>query len=417
MWDGSGSYPPPVPTTPPLVNARDAARALLAGQGLLDEPSRRPTRRSLRALIRRLGYVQVDTINVVERAHHHILQTRLDGYSHGLLKKLLEDDRAFFEHWTHDASIIPIEWFAHWRFRFDRYRTRGIPNTWWEQRLGPDPQKTLDHVRRRIEREGPLTARDFEHQRADADGRGGWWGWKPQKAALEFLWRIGELSITARRRFEKVYDLTHRVFPDWHDAEPPDHGEYVHWACSEALDRLTFATPSEIAHYLDAVSVHDARSWCRAQQAAGTVASVLVGPRNDDGKPRAAFATPDWEERVNRLPAAPERVRLLSPFDPVIRDRRRAAQRFGFDYRFEAFVPAAKRQHGYYVLPIMEGDRFVGRLDPKHDRERAVLVVQDLWWEPGVKPTRARRRLLRDALELFATQISADDVEFAGPGQ
>jgi uncharacterized protein YcaQ len=130
-----------------------------------------------------------------------------------------------------------------------------------------------------------------------------------------------------------------------------------------------------------------------------------------DKKPRAAFALLDWKRRVRRAVDAPDRIRLLAPFDPVIRDRNRALRLFNFDYSFEAFVPAKKRKYGYYVLPIMEGDRFIGRLDPFHERDQQTLIVDRIWWEKGIKPTPERKRKLNDALAVLAKQIGATTVQ------
>ncbi|MGH9887619.1 MAG: DNA glycosylase AlkZ-like family protein, partial [bacterium] len=159
-----------------------------------------------------------------------------------------------------------------------------------------------------------------------------------------------------------------------------------------------------------AISSARAAAWCRAAVSEGRLVPVSLASANGE-KPRAGFAPSDWEQRLRRAPAVPERTRLLSPFDPVVRDRKRVERLFGFDYRFEAYVPAAKRRYGYYVLPILEGDRFVGRLDPRHDRERRALVVEKLFWEPGVKPTRTRRRGLELGLDGLAARIGARTVE------
>jgi uncharacterized protein YcaQ len=131
----------------------------------------------------------------------------------------------------------------------------------------------------------------------------------------------------------------------------------------------------------------------------------------DGSKPRKAIALLDWKRRVRSAGAAPDRIRLLAPFDPIVRDRKRAQRLFNFDYRFEAFVPAKKRRYGYYVMPILEGDRLVGRLDPRHDRDRQTLVIDRVWWEKGVKRTRERRRQFKNALQILATQIGARDIE------
>ena len=395
----------------PTVDAGTARRFLLQGQGLLADPSRRATPAAVMRQIERMGFVQVDSINVVERAHHHILMSRFDDYRPRVLTHLLEKNRKLFEHWTHDASVIPRDWLPYWLHRFDRYeRTmRARPN--WNKRLGGRIDAMLDDVRARLDAEGPLRSADFEHP--SRGGSSGFWNWKPQKAALEFLWRSGEVAVAGRQSFQKLYDLSERVFPEWPALDRCDEAEHVDWACRAAFDRLELATPGEVAAYLDAVSNADARRWCSAAADRGELEEIVV-EAVDGSKPRKAYARCGWRRRASRLPDAPDRTRLVSPFDPVIRDRQRTERLFGFDYRIEVFVPAAKRQYGYYVLPILEGEQFIGRLDPKHDRERETLCVNGLWWEPGTRPTAKRRRNVVRALERFAEQIGAERLDLSG---
>lgn len=392
--------PKPSNQTVPTVPAESARRLLMGAQGLLDDPTRPATAARVRAAIERMGFVQLDSINIVQRAHHHILGTRFDAYTPETLTRLHERDRALFEHWTHDASLIPAAWFPQWRPRF----ARACRSPWWDRRLGDDRERLADQVLSRIARDGPLMSKDFEHEGGSASG--GWWEWKPQKAALEYLWRTGRLAIAARVNFHKVYDLTERVLPELAALPSPSTEEHIDWACRTAIERLGVATPGELAAFWDAISVAEAAAWTQRAIAAGEIAPVLVAAV--DGPARRAVAVPDWEVRFKRLPPVPERVRLLSPFDPVIRDRRRAVRLFGFDYRFEAFVPEAKRRFGYYTLPVLEGERFIGRLDAQMDRRRGVLCVSKFWWEPGVERTAARLAALEEGVARCARQIGVD---------
>lgn len=390
----------------PFISSAAAARLLLGAQGLLDDPARRATVPALQALVERLGFVQVDTINVLARAHDLTLFSRLDGYRPEQLRKLLEEKRSLFEAFTHDASAIPTAWFAHWKPRFARDRTRIHAHAWWQHHFrGTDGARVVADVKARIAQEGPLKSSDFEHP----EKRGPWWGWKPQKAALDFLWRAGELAIPRREGFQKLYDLTERVFPEQHAQPCPDPAEHLEWACATAAERLWVFTPKELAEFWDDLEGPEAKAWCQAAAKAGRLVPVEV--EDADGTARPAYALADWEARLQRLPEAPERTRLLCPFDPILRDRARALRRFGFDYRFEAFVPEPKRQYGYYVLPILEGDRLVGRLDAKTHRDRAVLEVKGLWWEPGIRGTKARKLGLEEALARLATFVGAEAVE------
>ncbi|MGI9107408.1 MAG: winged helix-turn-helix domain-containing protein [Pyrinomonadaceae bacterium] len=397
----------------PVIKTEAARLLLLDAQGLLSDASRPATPATLHELIERMGFVQLDSINIVERAHHLTLASRLDGYRQEHLTQLLEAERSLFEHWTHDASVIPVKWFAHWKPRFARDREHMRHNRWWMQRMGEQPDKVIALVRERIAREGPLRSQDFAHERSGESSA--WWGWKPQKAALEYLWSTGELMVTRRQKFQKVYDLTERVFPDEHRAAPPSQPEHVEWACRTALERLVVATPKEVAEFWNAIEIAQAKAWCEEAARAGRITPSIVEPHGEGAelaKPKQSYALVDWEQRLHSLRAPPDQMRLLSPFDPVLRDRARALRLFGYDYRFEAFVPESRRQYGYYVLPVLEGDRLVGRIDPKFHRDEKVLRIKRVFWEPGVRVTRLRRRRLEAAAARLARFISAERVEW-----
>ena len=414
-----------ITASPMSISAQAARRALLEAQGLRDDPERRASPAALQRLIERMGFVQIDTINVVERAHHLTLFSRMHGYQPRMLAHLLERRRSLWEHWTHDASAIPTKWHPHWKHRFERYRSRIQRHAWWKARLGDDPERTIVMVRERIERDGPLQSRDFEHDRANHPRpEDGWWGWKPAKAALEHLWRSGELVITRRINFQKVYDLAQRAMPDLHAApisEPEDH---VAWACRSALERLVIATPGEIAAFWHAIDPPTARRWCVEAIRSGELTELMVEDVRG-GKPRKSVALAANESALRRLARMAGRdaasggeealndrapMRVLSPFDPVLRDRKRCLRLFGFDYRFEAFTPGPQRRYGYYVMPLLQDDRLVGRIDPKFHRDRGELVVNRVWWEQGVKPTKARRVAVDAALQRLAMFVGAERV-------
>jgi len=390
------------------VSCKDARHLLLDAQGLCLNHNKKVTTNLLMKLIDQLGYVQIDSINVLERAHHLTLFSRLPSYDHNVLEQLLEKRRTVFEHWTHDASIIPSEWFCYWKLRFTRYDKSLRGNTWWNKRMGDKPNLTIKRVLKRIEEEGPLMARDFENV---AKGQSGtWWQWKPQKAALEFLWHTGRLLVNSRKHFHKQYDLAHRVLPDEVINKPkPTVKEHLDWACQAALDRLVFATPVEIAAYFNAVKSDKVKAWCQTALKRGDITEVIV-QASDGSEPTKAYASLDWKKRLTRAKPIPDGTRLLNPFDPVLRDRKRAKRLFNFDYRFEAFVPAAKRIYGYYVLAILEGDKLVGRIDPKLHRDRGVLEIKGVWWEPKIKASKARRTKLKKAVESLATFVSAKNI-------
>lgn len=389
------------------VSAKDARSLFLGAQALLDDPDRPCTPARLRRVIDALGFVQLDSINTIARAHDLVLGTRLDGYTPAALDRLLERDRFVFEHWTHDASVIPTAHYAHWKHRFARDRERIPATAWWKRLLGKDAPRTCDAVLERIAREGPLRAADFEHP---GHVSAGFWSWKPEKAALDYLWRSGELAIRGRTGFQKIYDLAERVLPGHHALPASAVASHREWAAMTAAERLVVFTPRELAGFWAAIDLETARAFCDRAAREGRFERVLV--ESEDGSaPRAAFALEDFRKRRAALPDAPAAMRMLAPFDPVIRDRARCLRRFGFDYRFEAFTPAEKRVWGYYVLPLLEGDRLVGRVDPKLHRDRDVLELRAIHWEPGVRVTKARRRALEGAAARLARLVGAREID------
>lgn len=196
----------------------------------------------------------------------------------------------------------------------------------------------------------------------------------------------------------KVYDLTERVLPAAAALPASTAGEHLDWACESALLRLGMASAREIASFWQAADLEAVRAWCAASERTGSIVPVRVESA-DGSRPVSAWALADWQARLRRAPQAPPVIRLLCPFDPVLHDRRRTERLFGFDYRFEAFVPEPQRRYGYYVLAILEGERLVGRVDPSPPRGAGRVNGPRIWWEPGVRATAGRRRGVLDALD------------------
>lgn len=366
-----------------LITNTTARRLLIHLQALSDPPHRAQSLPELAEVVTRLGYVQIDSIAIVERAHHQILFARNKTYKQPQLHRLVERERALFEHWTHDASMIPIAFFPYWKHRFAREKLRLSER--WPTYFGNDFAHSADGILERIRRDGPVMARDFEAREKPSTG---WWDWHPSKAALEYLWRTGELQIARREGFQKVYDLTERVIPEPFRQQTVDHDAFVDWACTSALQRLGFGTRGQIAAFFALLKPFEVEEWI----AANKHRLVTVKLESADGSvPRAAFAFPGTLESLSTLPEPPSRVRVLSPFDPLLRDRGRAERLFDFHYRIEVFVPEAKRKFGYYVFPVMRGDTIIGRIDMKADRPNNVMIVRRFWPE---KRTRLSAGLL-----------------------
>ena len=386
------------------IGNADARRLFLDHHALTGAPAGRHDADTTLGLVRRLGFVQLDSVNAVERAHHMILFSRAPAYRREHLAALHHDKAALFEHWTHDASLVPMEFYPHWRHRFRAAKARIEENPRWQERFGPEGEKVLRNVRKRLKREGALMARDFEDK-----GAGGWWGWGPSKTALEMLWRIGDVAIARREGFEKVYDLAERVIPEEHRRARPSQAATQDWACRAALDRLGFATPHELAAFWHLVSIADAKDWTAKALKRKEIVEVSV--EGADGVWKQALAPAGIEARLASAEEPPADARFLSPFDPAIRDRKRAERLFGFDYRIEIFVPERKRRYGYYVLPLLEGDRFTGRADVKAHRAEGRLEVKGLWLEPGVKLTKAREKQILGALETLGQFTGTPEID------
>ena len=389
------------------ISAEAARRIVLHLQGLGESPRQRLTGAALLDLIERLGFVQVDSINMVERAHQMILHSRRHAFRPRHLQRLLEREGHLFEHWTHDASIIPARFYPYWRHRFLREAERLRPR--FSRRHGGDFEAALNEVLSHVRENGPVLARDFSDEAERP--RTGWWDWHGGKTALEYLWRTGELAVARRQGFQKVYDLSERVIDPAHRAHEPSPAEFVDWACGEALDRLAFATPGELAGFWHLIGTAEAKSWCEANLGGRVCLLEVAGV--DGAAPRRLFARADWRALLDRTAAPPGRMRVLTPFDPVLRDRRRLQRLFGFDYRIEVFVPAAERRFGYYVFPLLERDRMVGRIDMKADRKEGRLAVDALWMEPGYRLTAARAARLDDALEAVRELAGVEQVSYA----
>jgi uncharacterized protein YcaQ len=373
------------------ISNADARRLFISRQGLCREPGRMLGKQALADTITSLGYVQVDSINVVERAHHHILFSRSQTYRKRDLATLIEKDRLLFENWTHDASIIPSEFFPFWRHRFERERQR--LRTRWKDHFGKENfDRDIAMVRERIERDGAVMTRDFEGDKPST----GWWDWHPAKAALEYLWRTGELAIARRDGFQKVYDLAERVIPAEHWDRRVEHREFVDWACREALQRLGMGSRGEIAAFFDLLSPQDVEDWI-AENRADLIPVKAETVNGSRGGPSYMLA--QHEHLLDDIPEPPRRVRILSPFDPLLRNRNRTERLFGFFYRIEVFVPEAKRKYGYYVFPVLRGDRIVGRIDMKADRNEDALAVRAFWKEPGVRASNALQTDIEAELE------------------
>ena len=385
--------------------ANDAARRLFLQRHCLtgDSPGA-PGVTGVGALIDQLGFVQIDSVNTVERAHHMIMGARRPSYRQANLATLMEQRRGLFEHWTHDASYIPMAFYPYWRFRFERDRVRLAER--WKKWRRDGFEQTCDEALDHVAKNGPVMARDLGD--GEARGNQGWWDWHPSKTALEYLWRTGALAVKQRRGFQKVFDLSERVIPPDILGATPSPEETVDWAAASAIGRLGFATSGEISAFWDTISPAHAKTWAAEHLGDDLIEIDVEGAT---GVIRRCFARTSVLADAETAPEAPAGVRILSPFDPALRDRKRAEWLFGFRYRIEIFVPEAKRQYGYYVFPVLEGDRLIGRIDMKRVDGR--IDVRAFWPEAGVRMGKGRTAKLARAVDRMAGFVNAENSNWA----
>ena len=351
-----------------------AARALhLAAQGLLQPPRRPAGKDDVLAAVRAMGVLQIDTISVVARSPYLVLWSRLGDYDPDWLGQHLAEG-ALFEYWAHEACFVPIEDYGLYRHRMLDPAAMGwkYSATWMVERAA-EVAAVLDHIRRH----GPTRSSDFER----TDGKaGGWWQWKPEKRSLEVLFTAGELMISRRHNFQRIYDLAERVHPSWDDSQLPPMAETRRQFTLRAVRALGVCKASWIADY------HRTRAPQPDPEAlaqAGELLRVQV-----QGWDAPAYLHPA-HLALAQLAAAgrlrPSVTTLLSPFDPVVWDRRRALDLFGFDYRLECYTPAHKRRYGYFTLPVLRRGALVGRVDAKAHRREGVFELKALELEAGVR--------------------------------
>ena len=354
------------------LTARQARRIALAAQGFADpRPQGEIGRRRFRKLAQRLGAIQIDSVNVVTRTHYLPAFSRLGAYPRELLETEAWGKKpSLFEYWGHEASLLPVEMQPLFRWRMDRARAGDT----WEglAHFARERRDYIDHVLAHIERTGPVTGGDF------ADGgprKSGWWEWSNGKRALEWLFWSGFITTKTRRGFERVYDLTERVLPRVVNETPtPPEDEAQRALVMIAARAMGVATEGDLRDYFR-LPVEGFNTRVAELVEAGELEKVAV-----QGWKQPGYLAPG-AKIPRRLPASA----LLSPFDNLIWRRERTERVFGARIRLEIYTPAEKREHGYYVLPFLQGEMITARTDLKADRKAGVLLVQAAHLEPGAR--------------------------------
>lgn len=383
------------------ISNKEARQVWLSLQGMSSAPTGALDQPALAAIIERLGMVQLDPLRVVARAHDHILWSRNANFRPPMLERLLARDRLVFEHFTHDAVVLPMAIWPRW----DRQRRRlcaKMKKGSWGTALPNAKKRAI--VRDRIAAEGPLCSRDFA-----GPARGETWRRSAHRVSLDYLWHEGVLATAERRNFSKVFDLAERVIPESARTIPKaSDAEQLSWLCRSALERLGFGTEREVKAFYDAADLTEVKDevsrgdWW-----------IPVEVEAADGSWSMAIARADIEEIIAKAETPSTRLRIVNPFDPIARDRDRAKRLFGFDYRIEIYTPAEKRQYGYYVYPMLEEDKFVGRIEVKADRGGGVLHIENVWPERGVSFGTGRIARLEAELGRMARFVGMSEITYA----
>jgi len=333
------------------------------------------TRRLLR-FVEDAGGLQLDSINVLDRAHYLTVWARFGPYERAWLDRLVYRRRLLFEYWAHAACLVPATLLPWWRRAMLDYRTR---HTGWSDYLRRNA-KILTRVREAIASNGPMAHADFEGRRPPKES--GWWSWKPVQHAIHYLWMTGALTVHSRQHFNKRFDLLERCLPGVNGCEEVSSEAFRRWHVERSLHAMGAATEQDLTGYLTFPRFGPGvrRAALRALLERGEVTELTV-----DGAPGRWYAlTRDLPvlARARRAPAPSRGTTLLAPFDSLMWYRQRVTRLFGFDYRIEVYTPGHKRIHGYYTLPILHDGQFIGRVDAKAHRAERRLEVRHVHFEP-----------------------------------
>lgn len=344
-------------------------------------------------LIDYLGFVQLDTNYVVERAHHHVMAARIPDYEPAWLTELIEDGR-IFEYFTSDAGYIPMH-----DFRFSLPVKQAFENQ--RKPITKAEASLMKQVLDRVEREGPLMVGDFENDRHEASS--GWWDWRPAKVALERLYYDGKLMITRTKSFQKLYDVPANLVPHETDLTMPTPEEFARFLIRRTLGALGIAYAKEIAWRARYVKGNLVKKELEKMAAKGELKTVVV----EGVKGAPLYMLPDQSVEVELSGDA----FILSPFDILNVFRHRLRDFFNFDYQIECFVPAPKRKYGYFSLPVLIGERFVARMDSKADRKQKLLIIHNLHFE-DIELIENEIQKFAEALKAFVKFNQCRDIEF-----
>ncbi|MHA1587855.1 MAG: winged helix-turn-helix domain-containing protein [Candidatus Thorarchaeota archaeon] len=360
------------------VSQEQAQRFILDVQGLRTE---KPSRTILK-VAKRIHNIQIDTISVVTRSHDLTTFCRLPSYKEGEVWAL-ERRGKLFEFWSHAMCLVPMEAFPFYAWKMEQL---GKQTTGWKVEWGAKNKDIVEEVYRHVKKNGPTQSASLGTRKK---GSNGWWDWKVEKRALEHLFTVGRLMVAYRKGFQKYYDLTERVLPSSQDSEPMTDEQAANYVVQTTLGSLGLASYEDIKVYLGRMP---ARVLWKSSRTA--VEGYLDSLRQDGVLEEVSIAGlgnryfvlgKKHDALVDSAEKQPDNdaALILSPFDNVMRERHRPRKIWGFEYKLEAYTPAAERVSGYYVLPILDGHELVGRMDAKRHRDDGLLEVKVLYFEKG----------------------------------
>jgi uncharacterized protein YcaQ len=395
--------------TRPAVPLPAVAALFLQRQHLACPRTHALTPGRLRRFVEDVGGLQLDSINVLDRAHYLTVWSRFGPYDRARLDRLVYRRRLLFEYWAHAACLVPTSMLPWWRRAMLDYRIRHTGWSDWLQRNA----RVLTRVKAAVAANGPMGNADFDGRRPGG-GRAGWWDWKPVQHALHYLWMTGALTVHSRRHFHKRFDLLERVIPGALAVEPASREAFARWHIERSLHAMGAATEADLRGYLTfpRFAPGARRAALRAMLAEGLVTEIEV-----EGQ------TAPWLVLARDLPALARAGRtarpsrgttLLAPFDSVLWYRDRVSRLFGFDYRIEVYTPGPERVHGYYTLPVLHEGRLIGRVDAKSHRTERRLEVRHVHFEPSFAETAVDQDAalagVAEALGSLAMFVGAEDV-------
>ncbi len=389
----------------------DDAKKIIVSSQLLGNLSDKKQGKSI-DIFNHLGYIQIDTISTINRAHHHSLWVRNQNYKEEDLFNLQSKEKKIFEYWTHAMSFLPM---SDYRFMLPKMENFKKPSSSWVKNHLSKSKNILKEVLKRIEAEGALSSKDFK-----SDGRkgNGWWDWKPAKFALEYLFWRGDLMIKERKGFRKFYDLRKRVLPENISLKMPDKNELGDFLVKRALLAMGIAAEKEVASFMQSSATRDSELLIADKKIINNSiqrlidSKILIEVHIKNGPEKNYYSLADTINMFDPDEKKDPVIHFLSPFDNMIIDRKRTNEIFNFNYSLECYKPALKREYGYFVLPILYNNELVGRMDPKADRKTKNLYINNLVFEEQFDPDNEFLILLAEKFITFAQFNDCKSIEF-----